>query len=1238
MVLFCGAGISYSAGLPGFSGLVRRLYAALGVSPDPVQKAAIKAGQYDTAIGLLEGTFVGGREAVRKALVPILTPDLSLKEATTTHEAILTLGKCRDGHTRLITTNFDRLFEEAIALKKLSVESFQAPLLPVPKNRWDGLVYLHGLLRAAPTSTDLNRLVLSSGDFGLAYLTERWAARFASELFRNYVVCFVGYSIKDPVLRYMMDALAADRLLGESSPQAYVFDSFSPKEEKEREAEWCAKGLIPILYHKHRKHAYLHRTLRAWAETYRDGVRGKERIVVECARARPLGSTKQDDFVGRLLWALSDEGGLPAKHFAEIDPVPTLEWLEPLSVDRYRHQHLHLFGVPPRKLADEKLVFSVLRRPAPYDLAPQMALVDAGFRGSRWDKVMRGIAKWLLRHLDDPNLLLWLARHGGLLSDELGWLIGHRLDDLVKMERDGKLEELARIKAKSPNAVPRPSMLILWRLLISGRVKTREHSFSLYRWRDRFICKDLTSTARLELREALKPLILLREPFRWPPDIDEPSEDNGIKRIAECEVVLSSEHVHSTLGDLRLDPNWPTALPELFSDFNSLLRDALDLMREIGRADDRNDHSYLQHPSIIAHSQNRDFRDWTALIELTRDAWVAVAKKCPDRARLEAEIWSRATYPLFRRLAFYAAAQPEIIPWKTGLAWLLAEDYWWLWSLETRREALRLIVFIATKIDESALKQLELAIIAGPPRSMFRRDITEEEFTDIAEREVWLRLAKIASANVTLTVEGGHRLAALSTLHPYWKISPDQRDEFSFWMGDGNEARQSTGTPKKRRELVEWIKENPRTTGWEEDDWRQRCRNNFSTCACALFALSREGLWPVDRWRDALQAWSEDQLTMRSWRYIAPILQQGSDELLNTHAVSWWLKAVAKTVDRREELFFSIADRIFALNDDQKAAFDDEPVTRAINHPIGHATEALLNWWYRRQLEDNQRLPTDLKIRFSTLCDVSIHKYRHARVLLAAHVITLFRVDPVWTKEHLLPLFDWKKGSGNARLVWEAFLWGPRLYYPLLKEIKASFLDTAQHYSDLGKHGDQYVALLTYAALDQSDTFSASELAAATKALPQEGLQEAAQTLTQALEGSGDQRASYWDHRIVRYFHDIWPKTQDKVSPSISRSFGRLCIAAREAFPVALKHLGPWIMSPASPDFLVHFLEEEKLCDRFPEPALDFLDRILSTLPNWVPPGLRVCLKEIAVADSTLVSDSRYIRIENYLRENGGGE
>ncbi|RYD61519.1 MAG: hypothetical protein EOP84_35655, partial [Verrucomicrobiaceae bacterium] len=294
VVFFCGAGISYPARLPGFKGLVEKLYAELAVVPSAVQLSAIKAGQFDTAIGLLEAEVMDGRTTARLAMSRILQPDLTAPGATATHEALLELSRKRDGRTRLITTNFDRIFEHVIAKQSLNVRSYDAPLLPVPKAHWDGLVYLHGLLSSAPMSGELDRLVISSGDFGLAYLTERWAARFVSELFRGYTVCFVGYSINDPVLRYMMDALAADRLRGETPPEMFAFGSFTRGKEEVRRNEWKAKNVTPILYQEGtgRSHAHLHNTLRAWADTYRDGVRGKERIVADTAIGRPLAVTK----------------------------------------------------------------------------------------------------------------------------------------------------------------------------------------------------------------------------------------------------------------------------------------------------------------------------------------------------------------------------------------------------------------------------------------------------------------------------------------------------------------------------------------------------------------------------------------------------------------------------------------------------------------------------------------------------------------------------------------------------------------------------------------------------------------------------------------------------------------------------------------------------------------------------------------------------------------------------------
>ncbi|MBF0590350.1 MAG: SIR2 family protein, partial [Magnetococcales bacterium] len=403
VVFFCGAGISYPAGLPGFQGLTKNIYADLGVTPNPIQQAALKKWQFDMAIDLLERDYPGRRKDVRNALANNLIPDLAKPSATATHRALLTLAKNRKGKTRLVTTNFDRLFEEVIGTKSISLERFQAPLIPVPKQRWDSLIYLHGLLPSGTaTENELDRLVVSSGDFGLAYLTERWAARFVSELFRNFIVCFVGYSLNDPVLRYMTDALAADQMMGESSPEMFSFDVYSRGKQGQRANEWHAKNVTPILYKAFKHHYYLHKTLHTWSEIYRDGAQGKESIVVQHAMARPQGSTKQDDFVGRMVWALSDPSGLPAKRFAEINPAPPLDWLAPLIEQHFAHDDLVRFGIQPQPQKDNKLKFSMMARPALYTHAQWMSLVYGQVSQTRLDDVMAQLAHWLLRHLNNP--------------------------------------------------------------------------------------------------------------------------------------------------------------------------------------------------------------------------------------------------------------------------------------------------------------------------------------------------------------------------------------------------------------------------------------------------------------------------------------------------------------------------------------------------------------------------------------------------------------------------------------------------------------------------------------------------------------------------------------------------------------------------------------------------------------------------------------------------------------------
>jgi len=1230
VVFFCGAGISNPAGLPDFRGLVDKIYEELSTTRTPIEDQSYESKQFDATLDQLERRYPGQRLAVRTALANVLKPKLRKKGATTTHKALLQLATDREGKLRLVTTNFDHVFKRVMTRRWHGIPSFAAPLLPIPKpSRWHGLVYLHGLLPDIPCETALNQLVLSSGDFGLAYLTERWGARFVSELFRNYTVCFVGYGINDPVLRYMMDALAVDELLGETRPEAYAFASYRNDGQERTLIEWEAKGVTPLLYEvppATQDHSALHRTLKEWADTYRDGVRGKEMIVAQHATTPPLASSRSDFAVGRVLWALTD--GLAAKHFADLNAVPPFEWLEALAESQFGHDDLSRFGVVPESKKNENLSFSLIRRPAPYTCSAQMNIADTGDQGSNWDEVMFQLARWLARHLDDPRLVLWLARQGGHLHEQFAWLVRRRIEEYERLAHEGKQDELDRIRADAPKAIPGPLMSILWRLLLSGRVKSHAHDWDLYNWLNQFKQDGLTPTLRMELRECLTPRVTLREPIHWAERSADSSAPERIKDLVDWELVLSSDHVHSALCDLKHKSAWHAALPDLLEDSTVLLRDALDLMRELGDAANKSDLSYITQPSITEHSQNNDFHDWTALIDLTRDAWLAMMQINPMQAGLIAKCWLHLPYPLFKRLAFFAAANSDAIAPSEALEWLLADDHWWLWSVETKREAIRLLVALIPKLDASGMSELEQAIMQGPPREMTGDGIEPDHLTHMVDKEVWLRLANIRATGVTLSQSAKFRLDELSQRYPGWSVELDECDEFPVWMGEGDAWREFTPTPRRRRELVEWLKQHASADHWETDDWRQRCSDDFSTTACALWGLSKEGEWPADRWREALQAWAEDKLISRSWRYMARVVDNAPNSVLQalSHSLSWWLKAQAKIFYGQDDLFFTLIRRVLALEYEDTDHTDD-PMSRAINHPVGHATEALVGWWYRQELKDSQGLGGEVRALFTQLCDTGVDKFLHGRVLLCAHVIALFRVDKEWAETHLLPLFDWERSAVEARGAWKGFLWSPRIYRPLLAAIKQPFLATAGYYEQVDRHAEQYAAFVTLIALDPGDTFTGKELAEVTRTLPELGLQNAVQAVVRALEGSGEQRGEYWRNRVLPYIKSVWPKTRDVMTPTISERLGRLCVAARGAFPEAMEALRHWLQPVASPHHLVHLLSQANLCKQFPSDALAFLDAVIGDDTQQLPRELKQCLHDIVNADPRLANDPRFVRL-----------
>jgi hypothetical protein len=1240
VVFFCGAGISYKVGLKDFKWLVDEIYSKCRTKKEPIEELAYSQERYDIVLNILEDRLLGQRAALemRKKLAETLTLNLGPKGAAETHKALLHLSQDRKGVMRLVTTNFDRAFERVRRRLQIKCNIYAAPMLPIPKNsQWDGLVYLHGLIPGkGEYEQGLDKLVVTSGDFGLAYLTERWAARFVSELFRNFVVCFVGYSINDPVLRYMMDALAADRLRGEDTLQTYALADFMTGCEMKAQEDWASKGVLPILYDSANSHYALHETLRIWAGDYTSGIQGKERIVIENALANPAESTIQDDFIGRMLWALSDNSGLPAKLFANFNPAPRLEWLEVFSDERYRHHDLARFGVTSSHMdVDEKLRFSLLSRPCPYKRSSNMTLVSGGHASGELDDVMIHIAQWLIRHLNDPALIIWLAQRGGQLNEQLQRMIRKRLVDIA-----GKTSaELDEIRSNAPNSIPGPLMLPLWNVLLAGSVKSFWHNPRLYNWMNRLKCDGcLTAISRFELREFLSLRVILKKPFHWKREAVSEEEPTCIRQLVDFEFVLASEHVRSLIPELAKEA-WRTVLPELRDDFQLLLRDALDLMNDFGEADEQKDPSFWDLPSIGKHWQNRGFKDWVILIEFLRDAWLVTLEKEPQHARRIALGWFDIPYLTFKRLAFFAASQKNCIEPDQWVDWLVSVKGLWLWSPGVHREVMRLLALQGASLTRQAQERLENAILEGPPSESL-----EDGYREYRVHSVWLRLAKLSSSGLRLGPKADARLSSIASMYPEWQFEPHEREEFLHWMSGSDDPDYEEDKPKiviaprNRVELVKWLKQFPQE---KHDEWRDSCRTQFCRSLCALYDLAQEGVWQKDKWTVALQVWSEERFVRHSWRYASSLVSSMSDAFIEEieKSIGWWIKAVSKSVGRDEARLLELCRRVLELPFEAAHEAKEngeqvrDPVSDAINHSVGHVTQALINRWFTSRPKDNDSLAEPFNSIFSQLCYSNVRKFRHGRVLLASNLIALFRVDRKWTEKYLLPLFEWDRNLVEACAVWRGFLWSPRIYNPLLVALKPQFLSTANHYDKLGEFSRQYAAFLTYTALGTIDGYTSEEFQTAISSLSQEGLLEVSRTLKQALQGAGDQREKYWRNKISIFLQEVWPKRHDRRTEKLAESFAQLCIEAGDEFPSALSAVANWLMPIQCSDFIVMHLCDNGLCTSFPSESLRLLDAIIKTPPVLLE-ELEKCLQAIVKAKPELRQDNRYKRLMVFVRKN----
>lgn len=219
VTVIVGAGASYEAGLPDWSGLVRELLQGVGqqedLDPDDCEAFCDWIVQRD---GLPAAGAVA-KVMLRKGFMPALRRAL-YKDATSIHDfvpgqtaqaAAAVRVEFLETDSEIVTTNYDTLLEDAV---RFAIEEvFDDPDLTednVVSSVSDEAVdtdqivvrHLHGILQ--PNGRWEGEVVLSEADYHLMQEPESWQEGYFEERLGSSTCLFAGTSLSDPnLLRYL---------------------------------------------------------------------------------------------------------------------------------------------------------------------------------------------------------------------------------------------------------------------------------------------------------------------------------------------------------------------------------------------------------------------------------------------------------------------------------------------------------------------------------------------------------------------------------------------------------------------------------------------------------------------------------------------------------------------------------------------------------------------------------------------------------------------------------------------------------------------------------------------------------------------------------------------------------------------------------------------------------------------------------------------------------------------------
>jgi len=1152
------------------------------------------------------------------------------------HGLIKRISRSQSGVPQVVTTNFDRLFE--LGPNREDLVKHVAPFLPDLsfRSEIEGITYLHG--RLVDVASARHPYVLSSADFGRAYLSEGWATNFMRLLLERYTVVMVGYQAEDPPIKYLLQGLNHDGQYDRS--RLYTFDRGLPEEI---EAKWRDRGVTAIACSDY---PALWKSMEAWADRADDPRKWRASVIAKC-QCDPKDLTPEER--GQVAHVLRTTQG--TRLFSEADPLPHPEWVCVMDTNVRSAKESRAYGEDgevfdpgaaygldddlkdisdddhKQGVSNDNLLAWRDEDDNPHAFHRLGGREVEGLEAT--PKRLGHLINWLSKSIDSPVLAWWAIRQNGLhprLLKQFEWQI----------ENSKTLHERARH---------------IWNLILEHHrdPRNRQWNGDWFDLKKRISAEGWTASVSREFQRVAMPRLDIKPQFGLgrskPPSV--PWGEINLHDLGQWEVVFLERH-----GEGLEVPD--ELLPQVFGSLEEQFTIASGLLGDIETV-------YFQTPTCYPEREVDGSEHITHGAEVV--TWFIqlldrMAAMWPELTNAHAMTWPEADHFFFRKLKLYAFSKQDIFEAEHVAREVLSFNQESFWDINVVRELLFLLVDRWGEFSQQNRNNLTDRILIGPGQNSYWSD---EEFPRRRD-EFAARYARYLELNgCELTADRSERLAEMIRSIPGWSdgwatSTLLERGSHVGWVRTDDNPDAVLDLPVT--EVVAKAKQDMKRE-WgsfvEKRPFAGLVKANPRKALSALTIAGKAGEYPVELWSSIFNNFPADIPSKLRRVFLNRVARLPHGVIADLrHTLGQWLKqSLPAILEFDEGLGWAVYDHIVEgiLGREADATRSGLGEVRqggkvlqrsrrtfdhAINGVVGMCAEALFHAVPGSKQEAGSLIPDRIKSRIERLLSAPGEGSDHAVSIACNNLNWLMIVDPAWTKESLIPMLAFEHPASEP--AWNGFLCNKPPSPALAEIIKPHLINLFPRIEGFSWDRDPSNTAAKW--LGYMRVFHPNEPCG----LSQSEMRSILRAMSDATRNHfifwlglvGHKYENGWAKYVIPLINEEWPRERRYRTSASMRAWIGLLDDTDDSYPAVYEAVKKFLVPVETNDhpffrFTREIGGEVPITVRFPEATLDLMDRATPQVlarPSYELPKV---LELIAETKSDLTSDPRYLRLTDLV-------